>query len=83
MEKRRVKMNKYYFTFGCAMPYRKTFVLMHARSPEMARTMMFAAHGPKWSMMYDEEQFDGMAKKYGYTMMAEFREDAPNIDWSI
>ena len=76
-------MKKYFFTFGCSQPYRNHFVLIHAPNSDVARSMMFKAHGKYWSMEYDEQTWKKTSMSATYKMLAEFCCDDPYIDWSM
>ena len=59
-------MQTFYGTFGFGdLDLRYKFVKIEAESREQAQEMMFHRFGQKWSMLYDEEQFDGQVEQFG------------------
>lgn len=45
-----------YFTFGTDSPYARHYVSVDTDSSDVAREVMFGAHGPKWAFEYDEDK---------------------------
>lgn len=46
------------FTFGVGQMFKNGYVVISAGSSERCRELMFECYGTKWSMQYDEKDFD-------------------------
>lgn len=51
-----------YFTFGSGQLHEGRYVKIYG-TPEEARKRMFEMYGPKWSMQYDEEQWNNPSEE--------------------
>lgn len=76
-------MKKFYFSFGVSMAYRKKFVLIHADDRAAARHMMHKCHGDRWAFDYSDTEWHGTSMSNDCTLLAEFRQDDPSIDWEF
>ena len=54
----------FYFTFGSAHAHPNGYIKLQGSFSE-ARAKMFELFDSKWSMQYNEKQFEGQAERYG------------------
>ena len=62
-----------YFTFGCGQTFKNHYVVIKARDSNHCREIMFSAFGTKWSIQYDENDFN--PDEYGYQCLVEITEN--------
>ena len=62
LEKRRLKLKKYYFTFGFNQPHENCYTVIETRDSSLARQEMFDRWGQKWSMQYNSAEAAGGKK---------------------
>jgi len=62
-------MKKYYFTFGFGQPIEKLldYVVIISENYEEARAEMIKNFNKRWAFQYNEEEWKGQVKEFGYT----------------
>jgi hypothetical protein len=50
-------MEKYYFTFGCGMPFEGYAQVVYANGYNEAREKMVSVYGTVWAFQYSEEDW--------------------------
>jgi hypothetical protein len=73
-------VEKYYVTFGLGQLYHHRYVLILASNENNARTLMNAAHGRQWSMIYTDEQFREAEPLKSYRLLSILDERDEMID---
>jgi len=58
------EQQNWYFTFGSAHAHPNGYIKLQGSFSE-ARAKMFELFDSKWSMQYNEKQFEGQAERYG------------------
>jgi hypothetical protein len=70
-------MKRYFGTFGVGQEYAGTFIEIHAQDHHTARFCMMKAHGSRWSLLYDEKEFNGKAKEHDLRRLCVVRQNEP------